>query len=181
MFAKTSRPKKSISCSASNKGELQRASGRRFEWLARRSTRSASPALSVDMAPTGNWMMLVRASIHIPSTRAWRINQRFRKRSKSYTKIFPPALSQVSFSVPSDLLCMHRSCCVTETPTDIEYYTPEPDERAMTLSPSTETPSRFREEAPPRPCSICPTVLLPCRLHVSTSIALLGRRAKLIK
>ncbi|PYI18839.1 hypothetical protein BO99DRAFT_460406 [Aspergillus violaceofuscus CBS 115571] len=33
-----------------------------------------------------------------------------------------------------------------ETPTDIEYYTPEPDERAMTLSPSTETPSRFHDD-----------------------------------
>ncbi|PYH41185.1 Clr5 domain-containing protein, partial [Aspergillus saccharolyticus JOP 1030-1] len=33
-----------------------------------------------------------------------------------------------------------------ETPTDIEYYTPEPDEKAMTLSPMTETPSRFYDE-----------------------------------
>ncbi|RAL13549.1 Clr5 domain-containing protein [Aspergillus homomorphus CBS 101889] len=33
-----------------------------------------------------------------------------------------------------------------ETPTDIEYFTPEPDQRAMTLSPLTETPSRFHDE-----------------------------------
>ncbi|GAA89271.1 hypothetical protein AKAW_07385 [Aspergillus luchuensis IFO 4308] len=32
-----------------------------------------------------------------------------------------------------------------ETPSDMSYFTPPPEERAMTLSPSTETPSHFRE------------------------------------
>ncbi|PYH81700.1 hypothetical protein BO82DRAFT_415054 [Aspergillus uvarum CBS 121591] len=36
---------------------------------------------------------------------------------------------------------IHPNTIHPKTPTDIEYYTPEPDERAMTLSPSTETPS----------------------------------------
>lgn len=33
----------------------------------------------------------------------------------------------------------------SETPSDMSYFTPPPEERAMTLSPSTETPSHFRE------------------------------------
>ncbi|BCS03722.1 Clr5 domain-containing protein [Aspergillus luchuensis] len=37
-----------------------------------------------------------------------------------------------------------------ETPSDMSYFTPPPEERAMTLSPSTETPSHFHDD-PPEP------------------------------